>query len=79
MQTTFERSTQRFPWPFKAAEIHREVHPEKRSPEAPSTEHEYPNGDRADKSGINLEQLKAVKGVPHPSAEEIHRHAEGDR
>jgi len=38
--------------------------PERKDPLAPSTSHEYVNGDRGDKSGRNLEQQEVVGGTP---------------
>ena len=40
----------RSPWPFPAGARHRIV-PERRNVDAPSTDYEYANGDRSDKSG----------------------------
>ncbi len=56
-------SAHKRPWPFPAGAAHRIV-PEKRNVDSPSTDYEYPNGDRGDKSGRNLEQQEAVKGTP---------------
>ena len=38
--------------------------PERKDPAAPSTSYEYPNGDRGDKSGRNLEQQAQASGTP---------------
>ena len=38
--------------------------PDRKDPAAPSTSYEYPNGNRGDKSGRNLEQQAEVSGVP---------------
>jgi hypothetical protein len=43
------------------------THPERRGDQfddAPSTSYEYANGDRGDKSGVNLEQDAAIRGRP---------------
>ncbi len=59
----YESIQKRSPWPFPAGARHRIV-PERRNIDAPSTDYEYPNGDRGDKSGRNLEQQEAAKGTP---------------
>lgn len=41
-----------------------EDYPGQRQIDAPSTAHEYANGDRGQKSGVNAEQLREVSGVP---------------
>lgn len=50
--------------------------PEKRSPDSPSTDYDYPAGNRGGKSGRNLQQNAAASGDPHPTPGQIHRDAE---
>ncbi|MDB5894075.1 MAG: hypothetical protein JWQ88_1606 [Rhodoferax sp.] len=65
-----------------SARTEKTTHPARLSDQfddAPSTAYEYANGDRGDKSGVNLEQDAAIRGRPGDGLPGVERAIIDDR